>query len=133
MKFQLSAPTGRARSYRKETPVEGATITIFRDKKTCDVFLKFQVSGPPAMLPHSRRKLYLISGGITYAEGVIAGSPGLQCEASYPGFKSPLLLRCKRCCNSFPVGNNPFGVACLFGTTLTQGSSLRIATLGYPQ
>ena len=65
-----------------------------------------------AVLPHSRKKLYLISGGITYAEGVIAGSPGLQCEASYPGFKSPLLLRCKRCCNSFPVGNNPFGVAC---------------------
>ena len=23
----------------------------------------------------------------TYAEGVTAGSPGLQCEASYPGFK----------------------------------------------
>ncbi len=32
---------------------------------------------------------------MTYAEGVAAGSPGLQCEASYPGFKS---LRAKMSC-----------------------------------
>ena len=32
--------------------------------------VKFQVSGAPAVLPHSRKKLCLISDGINYAEGV---------------------------------------------------------------
>ena len=34
---------------------------------------------------------------------------------------------------TFPVGNNPFRVSCCWGMTFTQGSSLHIATLGYPQ
>ena len=44
--------------------------------------MKFQVSPAPAALPHSTKKLDGDQGAITYAEGVIAGSPGLQCEAS---------------------------------------------------
>jgi len=47
------------------------------------------LAGPPAEAGSLRKKLQLISGGITYAEGVPACSPGLQCEASCPGFKSP--------------------------------------------
>ena len=51
-------------------------------------YSSFRSVGSPAGLPHSRKKLDGDQGAITYAEGVIAGSPGLQCEASYPGFKS---------------------------------------------
>ena len=52
--------------------------------------MKFQVSlvAPQLRWPHSRTKLDVAQGPITYAEGVTAGSPGLQCEAGYPGFKS---------------------------------------------
>ena len=35
------------------------------------------------------RNFFSLQGFIPYAKGVTAGSPGLQCEASYPGFKSP--------------------------------------------
>ena len=32
---------------------------------------------------------------LRYAEGVIARSPGLQCEASYPGLESPVFSTLK--------------------------------------
>ncbi len=68
--------------------------------------------------------------GSTYAEGVIASSPGLQCEASYPGLKQSCSFYAESVvAKTFPVGNNPFRVRGCWGTTLTQGSSLRIATL----
>ena len=37
----------------------------------------FRLVGSPAGLPHSRKKLDGDQGAITYAEGVIAGSPDI--------------------------------------------------------
>ena len=91
---------------------------------------------PPATLDHSGKAFQLLpaSGLIAYAEGVIAGSPGLRGEASYPGFRAPDKMPYPNgvIANRQRVDNNAFSVE-KTGTTLTQGSSLRIATLGYPQ
>ena len=50
-------------------------------RKVC---LKFFVTFESSLERKTQKLLSQI-----YAEGVTARSPGLQCEASYPGFKSP--------------------------------------------
>ena len=68
------------------------TVTALSTGDSCMISLpmKFHLSPAPRKpWPRSGKKLCLISGGIPYAEGVNARSPGLQCEASYPGFKPP--------------------------------------------
>ena len=66
----------------------------------------------PSKVDHSVRNSASTSAFVTYAEGVTACSPGLQCEASYPGSELRCLFYAESViANAFPVGNNPFGVA----------------------
>ncbi len=54
---------------------------------------------------------YKFSGARSYAEGVSAGSPGVQCEASYPGSRSVKMLYPNGViADRQGVGNNTFSV-----------------------
>ncbi len=61
---------------------------------------------PPAVLAPIEKETIL------YAEGVIAGSPGLQCEASYPGSRSIKKTRYPKgvVADRERFGNNAFSV-----------------------
>ena len=74
-------PEGRA---TLRVPFAMSVETFNLQPATCNQ-MKFQVSPAPGCEPdHSRKKLRLISGLITYTEGVNAGSPGLAMRSELP-------------------------------------------------